>query len=257
MSGGADDADDRALPRWGLGLLWQSLPLILGLAAFELTANSMLGIAVACMKFGWEDFLTAVWLLRFDHQRMRSIACAGFQAALGFVKACVAGLVMVLAVLILAKSVRGAKQVASLEGQVVAAMLTIVGGGAAFAFMMAMGITSALFGRVQVWVGPESNRARRSQGWPPQSVQPSHRVANSAAALLAGASLLSGFAVWFSTLIVFGACDLLSRPVFILPLLALSLVGSFWIVFRLSLRIGSCVIAPTPLHCWPEASYTG
>src|SRR4051812_46485433 len=80
-------------------LLWESLPLALGLLAFALTANSILGIAVACLKFGWKEFLTVAWLLWTDPDHSRGLACAGFHAALGFVKTCVAGLVAVIAVL--------------------------------------------------------------------------------------------------------------------------------------------------------------
>ena len=49
----AQEADGNALTseRWP-ALFSQLLPFALGLVAFELTANSMLGIALACLKFG-------------------------------------------------------------------------------------------------------------------------------------------------------------------------------------------------------------
>ena len=146
------DARSFARERW-TRLFWQSLPLVLGLFAFELTANSMLAIALACLKCGWEEFLSAVWLLRWDPKRTRAIACACFYAALGFIKACVTGLAMVVVLALLSQALQGGRVAGPLFHQFAAAFLTIAGGGIAFALVMALGITIALFGRIQIWVG--------------------------------------------------------------------------------------------------------
>lgn len=80
----ADEADGKDYSSGrGLRLLWRYLPLIVGLIAFELTSNSMLGIVVGCLKFGWEDFFTAVWILRADRNRTRGASLRGFPSGLG------------------------------------------------------------------------------------------------------------------------------------------------------------------------------
>ena len=145
--------------RWP-GFFWQLLPFALGLLAFELTANTMLGIALACLKFGWEEFLTAIWLIQSDPIRIRGVACASFHVALGFVKTCVTGVAMVLAVLILAQLLQRGRFAAVLEAQGVAALLTISGGGAALAVAMGLGIISAIYGGVRVWVSPNTCQAQ-------------------------------------------------------------------------------------------------
>ena len=39
-------------------------------AVAELTAHPSIGVIVLCLKFGWNDFLTALWLqLRSPHRR--------------------------------------------------------------------------------------------------------------------------------------------------------------------------------------------
>src|SRR5262245_2789700 len=57
--------------RWAVGL---SLLIILGWVLFELTAQVPLALAVVCLKFGWEDFRTAVWLRKEDPCRARGWA---------------------------------------------------------------------------------------------------------------------------------------------------------------------------------------
>jgi hypothetical protein len=251
----ADEVDGDAFAAgWKVRLLWQSLPLILGLIAFELTANSMLGIAVACLKFGLDEFLTAIWFLRTDPHRTRGVACACFLGSLGFVKACVTGLAITIGVMSLAAVFRGGQIAGPLGTQIVAALLTIAGGGAAFALMMGLGITSALFGRVRIWMCPETLRARRDNQWPPQFNQPAQPVQNAAAALLRGTWLLSVFGSFYLILVALAVGGLPARPAFTLPALLISFIGCFWLMTRLFVRIQARIIAQTPWHCWPETS---
>ena len=65
---------------------WRWLPLIIGLVVFEATGNPMLGVALACLRFGERDVMTAVWLRRRDPNRARGRACGWFHLAWGFAK---------------------------------------------------------------------------------------------------------------------------------------------------------------------------
>ena len=52
------------------GLVWFIL-ISTGWVLFELTANPALSAVVACLKFGWNDSLTARWMRRTDPNRAR------------------------------------------------------------------------------------------------------------------------------------------------------------------------------------------
>jgi hypothetical protein len=65
---------------------------ILGIAAvvvLEAFAHPLLAASVLCLKFAFNDLLTAHWLLRTDPDRARGWTCALLYAAVGFWKAAV------------------------------------------------------------------------------------------------------------------------------------------------------------------------
>jgi hypothetical protein len=53
--------DQQARSRWHTPLTWSALAA-LGLLVYELTAQPALGVSVLCLKFGWNDWRTALWL---------------------------------------------------------------------------------------------------------------------------------------------------------------------------------------------------
>lgn len=72
--------------------LWPVL-IAAGILVYELTAQPGLGAAVACAKFGWDDFLTAFWLRKRDPDRARSWTCFWLYFASGLWKVATAGIV--------------------------------------------------------------------------------------------------------------------------------------------------------------------
>src|SRR5207237_5286612 len=72
--------------------------LALGVVVYELTAQPGLGAAIACTKFGWDDFLTARWLRRRDPDRRRGRAAFWLFVAAGLWKTAVTGVVVLFAV---------------------------------------------------------------------------------------------------------------------------------------------------------------
>src|SRR5215469_8220575 len=70
-----EDSEERASGRRrGSRSLWLLL-LMAAWLIYELTARPALAIVVCCLKFGWEEFRTALWLRRSDRQRGRAWAC--------------------------------------------------------------------------------------------------------------------------------------------------------------------------------------
>src|SRR5262249_45197137 len=68
------------------------------------TSQPGIGCAAVCIKFGWEDFQTAWWLRRTDHNRSRGNACFWLYGALGLWKAALVALVMSVALAIVLPS---------------------------------------------------------------------------------------------------------------------------------------------------------
>src|SRR3954454_11024639 len=91
--GRADDPPPRRRPSLVLPAL-----LALGFVVYELTAQPGLGAAIACTKFGWDDFLTARWLRRRDPDRRRGRAEFWLFVAAGLWKTAVTGVVVMFAV---------------------------------------------------------------------------------------------------------------------------------------------------------------
>src|SRR5436190_24021420 len=84
--------DDSATRGWSERISWGAM-LPLGWFIYELTARPSFAIVVACGKFGWNDFLTAHWLLRTDAIRGRGRTCFWFYVASGVWKITVAAFV--------------------------------------------------------------------------------------------------------------------------------------------------------------------
>src|SRR3954466_10787630 len=80
--------------------------LALGIVVYELTAQPGLGAAIACTKFGWDDFLTARWLRRRDPDRHRGRASFWLFAAAGLWKTAVTGVIVLFAVAFLESAIR-------------------------------------------------------------------------------------------------------------------------------------------------------
>src|SRR5947209_1697135 len=80
--------------------------LAAGILVFELTKSPGLGAAIACTKFGWEDFLTARWLRRTDPDRRRGRTCFWLYVASGLWKCALTGIAVMFAVTFLAAAMQ-------------------------------------------------------------------------------------------------------------------------------------------------------
>ena len=160
------DTTEPSPSRWRSSLAWGTL-LIVALLAFEVTANPAVGVAVACLKFGWEDWLSALWLRRADPDPQRGRACFWMYGASGLWKSSIVAFLAMFAMPLLAVFVANPRARA-LGPYLVGAALMALGGFGTFLIAGWIAIGVALRNRVKVWVGPEAHWARRRNHWPPQ-----------------------------------------------------------------------------------------
>jgi hypothetical protein len=152
-----------------LHLSWPMLFLI-GWLLYELTTQPTVGAVAVCLKFGWEDFRTAIWLRRVDPRRMRGRACFWLYLAAGLAKtAGVAGLMSFAFVAISPKL--GNPQVRQ-RWAAVMEMATWTGLAMLTGFicsMFTLGYASVLarWGRFRLWLSSDIHRARSRNHWPP------------------------------------------------------------------------------------------
>jgi hypothetical protein len=151
------------------------LPALLGLGilVYELTAQPGLGAAIACTKFGWDDFLTARWLRRRDPDRRRGRASFWLFVAAGLWKTAVTGVVVMFSVAFLEAALRPRPQF----GQVPAPPSEVIGGAllaTLFGFALSTlatgrAFTCALKSGVRLWIDNRIHKDRRADRWPPLS----------------------------------------------------------------------------------------
>src|SRR5262245_64316596 len=90
-------SEGRPTRRWQGPFTWTGL-LAVGWVLYELTAQPALGVSAICIKFGWEDFRTALWLQRRDPHRLRGRACLWLYIANGLLKMTGVALAMTIAI---------------------------------------------------------------------------------------------------------------------------------------------------------------
>jgi hypothetical protein len=156
---------------------WQrhlTLPglLALGFLVFEATSQPALGIVVVCVKFGWNDLLTAYWLRMRDPVAGRGRTCFWLYLNSGFLKigGSAFGFCLLLAII---QSLVDAKNPAPVKGKNEAALVinhTAVLGMAAFALGSLFALPTLWWAwrtGTKLWLDSALHRARRLDHWPP------------------------------------------------------------------------------------------
>jgi hypothetical protein len=168
MPGQSDEPPTRRRPSLVLPTL-----LALGIVVYELTAQPGLGAAIACTKFGWDDFLTARWLRRRDPNRYRGRASFWLFVAAGLWKTAVTGVVVMFAVAFLDAALRAPAQANQppqppSEAIVGALLVTFFGFGLS-TLATGRAFLGALRHHVRLWIDGRVHRDRRADHWPPSS----------------------------------------------------------------------------------------
>jgi hypothetical protein len=243
-----------------------SWPLLLavGLVVYELTAQPGLGAAIACTKFGWDDFLTARWLRHRDPDHRRGRAGYWLFVAAGLWKTAVTGAVVVFGVAFLLAAIQPPPPPGQPAGPQApppavffgAFLAAIVGFGlSTVATLRALSI--ALWHRLPLWLDAGVHRDRRADRWPP-SATPDRR--NRAGVVLLTALFLAMYAMMGTTYAVCRvalggwAGRIAGRPglgeaVANLFGILLFLVSPVILLVARDL-IGQLVLAASPAECW-------
>lgn len=151
-----------------VNLGWPMLFLI-GWLLYELTTQPTLGAVAVCLKFGWEDFRTAIWLRRNDPRRLRGRACFWLYLASGLAKtAGVAGLMSFAFVAVSPKgpAAQGPRGMAIIE-MFASTGLTMTVGLASAVLSLAFSAAMARWGGFKLWLSRDIHSARRRNKWPP------------------------------------------------------------------------------------------
>jgi uncharacterized membrane protein len=138
--------------------------LPLGWLIYELTAQPSFALVVACARFGWNDLLTAHWLLRTDPDQGRGRTCFWFYVASGLWKITVAAFVITGSILILMVALNGKPPRGLLDAGLTAAI-----GIALLAVIPLVGVMHARVFKVKVWVDSSIHASRRHDVWPPRA----------------------------------------------------------------------------------------
>lgn len=233
-------------------VLWP-VCLLLAWLAFELTANATLSLAMACLKFGTNDFRTAWWLWRTDHHRQRADACAMFYIASGIWKTALvplftAGLISIAWALYSPQALRPDHPVTM---QLQKAML--VGLWAAFLLVVCViaAVILSLSANWRIWVHPNLHRSRREDQWPPSFSPHAPAPANQASVIM----LTAIFAlILIGPVLTSKAIGFFNPPGVVRTALILSVAFGYPMfgVFSFGLLRGK-LFAETAWECWPES----
>ncbi len=234
-----------ALLRW--------LPLVAGAIAFELTTDAMLGVALACIRFGEKDFSTALWLRRVDPVPSRGRAVAWFLLAMGLAKVTVSG---VLGVTVAAMTIRllgrfPGGQVAVLIEQAKGAVLTVIGAGLGWFIATWTAAAFAWSSGIRVWIGRGLHKARRTGEWPPAGDHEEVRRGNPLEVLVTFAWLASLLTLWLLFALMLPANHRNDQGIIIAASVVFlaGLYSGKWVLLPLLHRL----VAKHPGECWPES----
>jgi hypothetical protein len=231
--------------------------LAVGWIVYELTTQSALGVAVVCLKFGWGDFRTAVWLRRADPSRGRGRACFWLYLSSGLWRAAAVASVMVFAIPLLASGLGAGFRV--LERQFLGAILTVVGGVVLSALATGVAVVVALRWGVRLWLHPAVHAARTENLWPPQAAGAGQ--VNRAGRAVVTMLVVAFFLVLVLIPVVMAAAQIRPGPagnganvpalVFTLCIMAV-IVGGAAAALAVKDLLVRKVVAATPEECWED-----
>ncbi|MHB1424967.1 MAG: hypothetical protein ACYC3I_17480, partial [Gemmataceae bacterium] len=239
--------------RWRQPFTWLTF-LTLGWLLYELTTQPTLGAVAVCLKFGWEDFRSAIWLRQVDPRRLRGRACFWLYLAWGLAKtAGVAGLMSFAFVAISPKgpAAKGPRWMALME-MVAWTGLTTLAGLVCAALTFAYSAALARWGGFKLWLSRDTHRARRRNEWPPYG--PNVDENNRLDFLLIGALLFSFFPLLLFALLlpILAQFGDLFMGFYCVAVCLFLMFGFPVLVLHYRDRARRWLIASHPSECWDE-----
>ncbi|HTU18483.1 MAG TPA: hypothetical protein VMG10_10520 [Gemmataceae bacterium] len=247
--------DSRVTPRRWQSISWLTV-LAIGWVLYELTAQPALGSVAVCVKFGWDDFLTAIWLRRRDPHPYRGRTCFWLYLAGGLWNTAVVAGIMLLAFAIVganrpnAVAARGRDPL--LESVIWTSMTTLVGlSCSALAFTYAAAL--AWRGGLKLWLSRGVHAARRRNAWPPTGV--GSYFANRAGFMVVATLFVLGIPLILAILfgvsfLIVGIAGLWWLPAVTIPSVVIG--GSMGLLYCVDL-MKRHILAELPQQCWDPA----
>lgn len=243
------DVSESSQPRRLLGIGW----LFASLAAwvvFELTASDSLAAVAMCSKLGWDDWLTAIWLLRKDPRRFRAAVCALFFIASGLLKTTVSSFAAMLGLIAIHAGQGPPAQPPEAFGAVVLSLFISFGCSSLFTFAASW---LAFKSNTKVWVEWRIHQARRDDAWPPTAYcQLNYLHYLLVASLIAvGTPALLAAVLGLAALITSWANgDPAVQNISMMALMLVGLLSLIVAIFAIGSCIGGRVGALSPEACW-------
>ena len=240
---------------WPSRLLWPFMAA-LGFVVFELTADPILGVVVACLKFGASEASTASWIARHDPIPTRGRACIWFLIARGLGKIAVAALIAFFSCFFLASILESIKHNNKLMNDI--GDKHALAGFITFLLVLMLMIPAMILGLFEVrrsgfkiWIDGWMNQARKRRLWPPFDPFLRRTFINNVRILIwitnVGTALFVLTACLFAIGIHWNFIDVTPLIVYLL-LIPIVLTLCLWFGARLIKRHA----ARTPWECWPE-----
>jgi len=257
MAHGYEERAEAPRRGWDNHFAWYALVAVAWLI-YELTAQPGLCAPVACAKFGWNDFLTALWLRRNDPNPSRGRACYWFYIASGLWKIALMAFFLMIAILFIAGMLEPQPQRRGghFEAEVLSAYLAAFTCFTLSGLITLQAVLTARRAGVKVWLDTAVHQARREDVWPPP-----YADKNRARRLLWTALVVLLIVLTFLlvTLTVLGAVLIrawLGKVVIAFVPIAIMVEMIVAVITGLALRdvvrrIAGQVIAATPEQCWP------
>jgi hypothetical protein len=225
---------------------WAGL-LLLGWVVFELTSQPALGALLVCLKFGWGEWRTALWLRRYDPHHARGRACFWIYLAWALWKITAAAFVVSFLFSFLtatwaamAGPAGQANVVKRLLPVFVGTVVLFLTGGAACLAATLRALWLARRYRLRLWVGAEARLACKERVWPPRG-----NGENRLRWLLITVTVLLFFSLTLPVAILLSPHPGSSTAVVIY-------CGCCLVVAAFGKWTFNLALAQTPSDCWPE-----
>ncbi|QDS97924.1 hypothetical protein HG15A2_11920 [Adhaeretor mobilis] len=237
-------------PTWPQQLVLPML-LALGWLLFELTANATLALFIACLRFGWQDFRTAIWLRRTDPHPRRAKAGFWFYLSSGIWKTAIVPVLAVFVIGILWAMFASAHEDPNevLVRQMAFALAVGMGASGILVIVVGVAVAFSLSGSLRMWIHHDLHRSRRENLWPPEWPHPLWRHDNRGRAILATALIVLTVTL---PLLLFPLAVMLAPGAEIAVVLGIVFGVPITSTF-LYAALRDKVFASSPEECWPES----
>ena len=243
------------------------LILTVAFVVTELTAHPAIGVGVLCLKFGWDDFRTALWLRRRDPNRRRGAVCSWFYLSSGLWRVFLWSFaLMLVAIMFLVATeppqARGPNRDPVTPPEVMTCLCMCLASFAVATMFTVLSVGFAWRRRIKVWISGTISRSRRLNEWPPRPVPGLFAPSNLLKGWLigAGAGLFVFLFVAGIVLILVGVKAMLPRQIgnnqMTVVLVAVIIgvgIPLLTAIFILVIRghILRRIEAISPADCWP------